>query len=384
MSDQYKKTKIILSIIGISFVQGLQFSISPVLSQIQLYYPEVNISLIQMLITAPTLLSMVMSIAVGSLVVRISKKKLLLVGCFITGITGFIPIASDSFILLFLSRTVYGIGLGIATTLNVAVVAEFFKGKERVVVMGIQAASVGAGMVIITVASGLLGTKGFQYAYFIHIIGFIAMFLIAACLPDTGIQKTNQHEPIKLNKTVVAIAAVGFMEFLFLITFSTNLSMHLSGSLAGSTSVSGNLTGVFSGAQILVGLILGLITNKYTIPTAMFSFTIGAVFLILFPSQAGLLMVGAMFCGFSQGLFVPTAMVILSNSVTPTATAMATACFNVAVCLGQLLSPAVLNTVSKSIFGEVTTSNVYMVSSIGMMITALIAVIVISKNRTVQ
>ena len=380
MSERIKKNNIILSIIGISFVQGLQFSISPVLGQIQLHYPEVNVSLIQMLITAPTLLSMVMSVAVGTLVVRISKKKLLLIGCFITGITGFVPFVWDSFMLLFLSRTIYGIGLGMATTLNAAVVAEFFEGKERVSVMGIQAASVGAGMVVITVASGLLGTIGFQYAYVIHIIGFIAMVLIAVCLPDTGIKKTDRPEPVKLNKRVAAMAVVGFMEFLFLITFSTNLSMHLSGSLAGSSSVSGNLTGVFSGAQILIGLILGLLTNKYTIPTAMFSFSIGAVFLILFPSQAALLMIGAMFCGFSQGLFVPTALVIISNAVRPTAVAMATACFNVAVYLGQLLSPAILNTVSTFIFGEVTTSNVYIISSIGMGITAFITVIMISKE----
>lgn len=377
MLERTKKNNIILSIIGISFVQGLQFSISPVLGQIQLHYPEVNVSLIQMLITAPTLLSMVMSVAVGTLVVRISKKKLLLIGCFITGI---VPFVWDSFMLLFLSRTIYGIGLGMATTLNAAVVAEFFEGKERVSVMGIQAASVGAGMVVITVCSGLLGTIGFQYAYVIHIIGFIAMVLIAVCLPDTGIKKTDRPEPVKLNKRVASMAVVGFMEFLFLITFSTNLSMHLSGSLAGSSSVSGNLTGVFSGAQILIGLILGLLTNKYTIPTAMFSFSIGAVFLILFPSQAALLMIGAMFCGFSQGLFVPTALVIISNAVRPTAVAMATACFNVAVYLGQLLSPAILNTVSTFIFGEVTTSNVYIISSIGMGITAFITVIMISKE----
>lgn len=48
-----KKIKIIISIAAISFIQGLQYCVSPVLGQIQEHYPDVNISLVQMLITAP-------------------------------------------------------------------------------------------------------------------------------------------------------------------------------------------------------------------------------------------------------------------------------------------------------------------------------------------
>ncbi len=73
----------------------------------------------------------------------------------VAGITGFLPYLSDSFGLLFFSRTFYGVGLGLATALNTAVVAEFFEGDERVSVMGIQAASVGAGMVVVTTVGGM-------------------------------------------------------------------------------------------------------------------------------------------------------------------------------------------------------------------------------------
>jgi MFS family permease len=99
-----------------------------------------------MLITAPGLLSMLVSLASGWLVLRITKKQLLIFGALVAGVTGFMPFLSDSFTLLFVSRTLFGVGLGIATTMNVAVVAEFFEGQERVKAMGFQAASVGAGV----------------------------------------------------------------------------------------------------------------------------------------------------------------------------------------------------------------------------------------------
>ena len=227
-----KKIKIIISIAAISFIQGLQYCVSPVLGQIQEHYPDVNISLVQMLITAPALLSMIVAVLSGWLVLKISKKKLLLFASLVAGITGFLPYLSDSFGLLFFSRTFYGVGLGLATALNTAVVAEFFEGDERVSVMGIQAASVGAGMVVVTTVGGMLGAGGFKNAYLINVIGFISLILIACCLPDTG----KAGFPARKNSAEqrsFKISFLGMLEFLFLITFTTNIAMHLSGNLAG-------------------------------------------------------------------------------------------------------------------------------------------------------
>lgn len=368
-----QKTKIILAIVAISFIQGLQYCVSPVLGQIQEHYPHVDVSLVQMLITAPALLSMIVALISGGLVVKISKKKLLLFAALVAGITGFLPCLADSFWLLFLSRTLYGIALGLACTLNTAVVAEFFEGDERVSVMGVQAASIGVGMVIITTLGGRLGGFGFTYSYLTNMIGFLSFIVLAVMLPETRVSVVTQTEKIRLNRRVFQVAFLGFLEFLFLITFTTNIAMHISGELAGDSSVSGILTGVFSGAQIVMGLVLGYVTKvtkKATLPAAMLSFVAGAVLLILFPSNLPVLLAAAVFCGCSQGMFIPQAMVDVANAVTPVATAMASACFTCAMCFGQLVSPGILNTVSKFIYGNISTSNVYTIAAVGMAVSA--------------
>ena len=371
-----EKGKIYAAVVAISFIQGLQYSVSPVLGDIQAHYPGVSVSLIQMLITAPALLSMVVSLVSGWLILKITKKRLLLFGSLVAGITGFAPYLSDSFALLFLSRTLYGVGLGIATTMNVAVVAEFFEGEERVKAMGVQAASVGAGMVVVTTAAGFLGSFGFKASYLVNIIGFLSMLVLLFCLPETGCAKESGSETIRLNSRVFQIDLFGMLELLFLITFTTNIAMHLGGSLAGNTSVSGTLTGLFSAAQIVVGVVLGTIarvTGKYTLPVAMLSFTVGAVLLVLFPANVVMLAIGAVFCGFSQGVFIPTAVTEISNAVAPVATALASATFTCAMNLGQLVSPSLTNTAAKLLFGAVTTSNVYLVSAVGMALSAAAA-----------
>jgi predicted MFS family arabinose efflux permease len=373
-----QKTQIYLSIAGISFIQGLQYCVSPVLGDISAHYPDVDISMVQMLITAPALLSMVVSLISGWLVVKISKKKLLVFASLFAGILGFLPFLADNFWLLFLCRTVFGISLGLATTLNAAVVADFFEGDERVTAMGFQAASVGAGMVVVTTIGGILGSGGFKGAYFINIIGFISMAILALCLPDLGKVKLEGKEKITLTKDVYKISGFAFLLFLFLITFTTNISMHLAGPLEGSSAAAGSLTGVFSTTQIIMGLVLGFIAKifrKYTMPVAMFSFSIGAVILILFPGSYLMLAIGSIFCGFSQGVFIPTALVGVSNAVKASSVAMASAVFTCAMCLGQLFSPLLLNNLARAIFSEVTTTNVYIIAAIGMAISAILATI---------
>jgi predicted MFS family arabinose efflux permease len=370
-----KKVRIILSIIAISFIQGLQFSISPVLGQIKEHYPQISVSMIQMLITTPALFSMVFALASGVLVTKTSKKKLLLFACFVAGITGFIPFLSDRFLLLLFSRTCYGIALGLACTLNTAVVAEFFEGDERVSVMGIQAASVGAGMVIITTLGGMLGTLGFRASYFIHVIAFLSFVVIALCLPDTGKTRMHGAGAFRLNRKVFKISLLGMVVLLFLITYTTNISMHLEGKIAGDPAVAGLLTGVFSGAQIIMGLVLGIVvkrTGKYTFPAAMFLFCAGGILLILFPGNIVMLMAGGVFCGFSQGMFVPRAMCEVSDAVEPDAAAMAAASLICFMCLGQTISPFVLNAGSKLVFQSVTTGHVYLLAVSGMAAAALI------------
>lgn len=383
--NKRKKWKIIVAVVCISFIQGLQFSVSPILGQIFEHYQGVPVSLVQMLVTAPSLISIGVALASGWLAVKVSKKKLLLLASLVAGVSGIVPFWADYFPLLFGARMVYGISLGLSTTLNTAVVADFFEGDERVSVMGIQAASIGAGMVLITTAAGWLGMSAFKNSYWINIIGFLSLILIAVCLPEAPEAKAKEKEKIRLNGEVFTASLFAFLEFLFLIAFTTNISMHIGGALKGNTAVSGMLTGVFSGIQIAAGLMLGRITKitkKYTMPAAMLSFTVGAVLLSLFPADMKMLVLGALFCGFSQGVFIPTGMVNVANAVPPAATAMASAIFTSAMSLGQFISPAVLNGSSKILFGEAATANVYLIAAVGMAGSAVLAFAWKAKKTT--
>ena len=372
--NKSRKIKIILAVVGISFLQGLQYSAAPVLKSIQDAFPDVKTSLVQMLVSGPGFLAMVVALLSGILVTKISKKNLLLIAAVSAFITGFLPFVKESFGLLFACRILYGIPLGLCMSLNGAVVADFFEGEERVQVMGIQAASVGAGMMIVNAVAGALGSVDYRTSYWINLIALLSLFLILAFLPETGRVKTDRENRISLNKDVFIMGVIGFFFLLFLMTFTTNISMHIKGKYEGNTSFAGIANAVYSLIQIVVGFVLGYVTKifkKQTLTAAIVSFAIGAVILVLFPSSAPMIILGALFCGTCQGIFMPTGMVTVTDAVNPQSAAMATAVFSCGLLMGGFISPIVTNAASKLIFGEESTGNVFIIAAVGMLILAV-------------
>ncbi len=375
--------KIYLTVIGISFLQGLQFAPAPVLDKIQQHFPDVDPSLVKSLVTAPSFVGMFFALACGMMVTRITKKNLLLISCIVAVVTGLLPLTTNSFPLLFGCRIVYGFSLGLATALNTAVVAEWFEGEARVRAMGVQAASVGTGMLIAQGGAGILGANAFSNSYFINLIGVLCFLLIFFFLPDTGKAVQSEGNKIRINGRVVIIAVLGLLEYMFLMSYSTNIAGHLSGKLAGDTVAAGNLTSIFSIAQIIIGFLLAYITRitkKATLTVAMTSFVLGDILLIGFPASFPMLCIASVLVGFSQGIFIPTAMVEEANAVPPIAAAMASGVFTCGACIGQVLSPFLLDGVSGAVFGEVTTKGVYTVAAIGMVVSAAFSMYVMFGN----
>jgi len=373
------KLTIKIAIVFIALTQGLQHSISPVLADIREAYPSVGVSTVQTLITVPALMCVVIALASGRLVRKIPKKRILLFGMVILGVCGIIPFLRDSFALLFFSRALLGVGLGISTALNAAVIAEHFEGRERAAVMGLQGAGIGTGMLLCSLLGGLLGSIYYKYAYFLHGIGFVSLLVIWLFLPDRPIVPDEKAKKVRLNAAVVKVSLLTAYEFFFLFIFVTNIAMHLSGNLKGDSSVAGLLTGGFSGIQIVAGLLLGRISRLlqgYTLPVAMLSFAAGCGFLVGFPDVLPMLLLGAMFCGLSQGVFAPQATFEAVNAVEPLSAAMASACIAVAMSLPQFVTPYCVNSLAKLIFGEISTSNAYTIAMICMSALPLLLIAV--------
>ena len=374
------KIRVVATVFAIALINGLQHLLSPVLSSVRDYYPDIDVSLVQMLVTVPTLVGVFFALLTGWLALHVSKKKIFLFAALVSGITGLLPLLSDSFALLFVSRALYGMSLGIVVSLVTALVADFFDGDERVQVMGIQGASVGTGMVLVTTLAGFIGRTDFHHTYYLSILGFISFFAILVLLPEVPVAKPEKGEKkqIRLNAEVFRMAAFIFAEGFFIIIYTTNLSMHLTGALKGDAAIAGTLTGIFSASQIIMGILLGRIakvTGRYTLPVALFSLAAGYLLTALFPGSMSILAVSAVLCGYSQSVYCAKAMQEVTTVVDPDSTPMAASLLTCSLMLSQFVSPVVVNALSGVLFGSVTTTGAYLIGSVGAAAAACAAVL---------
>jgi predicted MFS family arabinose efflux permease len=243
--------------------------------------------------------------------------------------------------------------------------------------MGIQGASVGAGVMLVTTLAGIVGKTDFHNVYYISILAFVAFLVILLLLPERPVSRGDREERkrIRLNAEVWRMAAFIFAEGFFIIVFTTNLSMHLAGTLKGDTAVAGTITGVFSAAQILMGVLLGLIsrvTKHFTLPVAMFALAAGYLLMVFFPDNLPVLLVSAVLCGYSQSVYCSKSMAEVTTVVDPQSTPMAASLLTCALFISQFISPVVINGLSRLIFGEVTTTGAYAISSAGIFIVGVL------------
>jgi predicted MFS family arabinose efflux permease len=296
------------------------------------------------------------------------------------------PLLSDSFGLLLASRALYGIALGIVISLVTALVADFFDGEERIQVMGIQGASVGAGLMLVTALAGFVGRSDFHYVFYISILGFVAFAVMLFLLPDKPVhrEQTGTKKKIRLNRKVWILAAFLFAEGFFIIMFTTNVAMHLAGPLKGDTVAAGTITSVFSAAQIVMGLLLRritAITKKFTLPVAMFFMAAGYLLMAAFPASFVLLLISAVLCGYSQSVYCAGAMAEVTTLVEPESTPMAASVLTCALCISQFISPVVINTVCRMVFAETSATGVYLLGGIGIGLVAVIETIYRKKTK---
>ncbi len=369
-----KTMKMNIVIILTSYSVSLQFTVSPILEKIQTTYPSASVSAVQMLMTVPMLLGAVMALVSGWLVHHISKKRLMLIGSLICFATGMVPMFLGGFLTLFISRAILGIGLGGLTALSASVIADVFEGKARIAAMGLQASAIGGSILLISTISGFLGNMNYRYSMLVHLPALAGMLAIFFLLEDRGKVVDHGGMAFDINKKVYKIVALSAVEFLFLVTFSTNIAMHMSGDLAGNASIAGIITGVFAAAQMLAGVSLQKIskyTKANTLAAAMGSFSISGILLIFFSDNLWVLLSAALFAGLSQGIFVPRAMFEASEIVRPEATAMAAALVSAGLSAGQFLSPMIMNGLSDMVFGQVQTTYVYGIGAVMMAVVSL-------------
>ena len=354
------KGKIKLAIFSFAILMMGIMGISSGLSVIAQHFSDVSQTSIQLLITLPCIVIIVINLIVGKLQEYISKKTLILFGilCFLIG--GVAPAFVESFPVILVFRGVLGIGVGIVQVLSSALVAEHFEGDERSKVMGQLSSAQMIGCAIMVFASGYLALAGWNITFYVHLISIISLICVAAFLPNSKPVKAAATEGRPTGNPKLTRAAFGWAITMLLffiggLVLASYMAFFVTAHNLGTAAQAGQATMIFAIGGFLMGLVYGKLARfarNASLAVGLFMGVI-AYLLVGFAPNIIVVFVGSLIYGFSVTTVFASIMDGTSTSVEPIAVPLA---MSIVVCgqnLGSFLCPYIITPIAASMGADV-------------------------------
>ncbi|MEO1816486.1 MAG: MFS transporter [Acetobacterium sp.] len=371
--------KIKLAILSIASLLMISMTASAILADIELHFPDLEESVVQMVLTLPALLGLIFAFVAGPLSMRISKKSLVifslingLIGGLIALILG--PLAIG---FLLLASVLIGIAQGINATMTLALITDYFTGEESGAMMGLQSAFLNGGSMVLLFTSGLLANIKWNHAYLVYLAFLPVLFIVIKNLPHDRPGRAdltkNSEGAGKLNVSVYFIAAFIFLFGSFFFVFQTNIALLVVSKGYGDATLSGMINTAVSASGMVTGIKYGNLKRRLkmlAIPIGIGAVGMG-LGLIYVSGTLASIFVAAILVGFGIGIVMPTGIFMAANAVKNGMQSTAIALVTAAVNLGMFVSPLLFNMVSLPTASE-SLSTKFIVSSICLLLLAVL------------
>ncbi|HEY3425163.1 MAG TPA: MFS transporter [Negativicutes bacterium] len=390
------KVQIMIPILLFVVFQAAFQAFSPVLAQMKVVFPGASTTLIQMIITIPSLMSIPVALLSGFCATYFTKKRIVQFALSVMFIGGMVPLLIHADIEAVLaSSALIGIGQGFLISISTALISEYFDGNERGTTLGFKQVASNLGIAALTIAIGYLATSAWYNAYYVYILVIPILILVSIFLPngkldDKIIGKGVGTQGIKNVFTPAGIYMFLLMFFMgaTLFTFYTNIAMMITEKGLGDASIVGRVSSVNSIITLIVGFVFGFLLKlfkKYTLTTALLILSV-AFFTLSFSTSLSVITLACALIGLGAGIQQISSVYYLTESVPKTAITMAISIAMALISVGVTASPIMVNTIKRVAFNSETASASLLVAGSAyaiMFIVEIIREMTFNKNSTI-
>lgn len=327
--------------------------ISSILSKVAESYPDISMAGITYLLTSASLAQMVGALVTGVILGRsISFKKLSLIAIGIYVIFGGMPFFfSMSFSVLMVTRVIFGLGLGCWLPICQSYIAKLYDDEvKRADLLGIGMAFFNVGLIIGTMAGGILGALNWRYTFAFYLLALISFVLVAIFMKEPENEAGYKREKIRIPKEAFAILGIFLLAQLDFGIFSAYIS-YVVAEIGGTPILTSSLMTAFSIACIGIAIVFGPLYRLLK----QYIFILVAVLMVLSyvllyrggaAASIPLLFLGAVSCGLATNICTTGVAMMLSITVPQASVAAAMSASMICMNLGTFLTSPFLQIVS--------------------------------------
>lgn len=338
----------LIAVLGVS-------SITPAFPKVEKAF-GINAQEVGLLITVFTLPGVFLTPILGVLADRIGRKKVLVPSLFLFGIAGTLCGFVSDFALLLVFRFLQGIGAASLGSLNVTLIGDIYKGKERAAVMGYSASVLSVGTAGYPAIGGVLAALGWHYPFLLPLLALPVGLLVITSLNNPEPQNEQKLKDYLIstwqsikNVQVLGIFITSIVTFIILYgSYLTYFPFLLDRAFSASTVTIGILMSASSLTTALTSSQLGKLVSRFSekklITAAFFLY---AVSLILIPLMTSIweLILPVIIFGMAQGMNIPSIQTLLASLAPIEYRAAFMSLNGMVLRLGQTLGPVLMGLV---------------------------------------
>ena len=286
----------------------------------------------------------------------ISERLSIILGLILIAFGGSMPVVFQTYSLVFVSRILLGIGIGLINSRAISIISETYAGREQAQMLGLRGSFEVIGNALLTMIVGFIVVLGWSWTFSVYLFALpiLAVYLIFEPKPKVEVEEPQQDETrAKFRKEdILYIVGLSLLAgFVININSANSLripvivdQLHLGSPRQASLILSGMmLMGILSGI-CFEGLFGRFSKNLITI--SMIPFALG-LFMVGFANNLWVMLIGAMLSGFWYSIVVTCVFSDVSTNISPQLIGNATTLILIFCNLGGASAAIVLNLFSK-------------------------------------
>ncbi len=181
-----------IPVLAIGLQDSASACISPAIASICATYPEIPVSIVQLLVTLPSIACCIVSILYGWLSVRVNPRTLVIGGLVLFVVGGMAPMFLTSFEAILACRVVLGMGAGLTLPACDSIIPRLYKGRLRENMMGWNMTVGAIGCTVMIFIGGQFAVQDWHLSFLGYGVGLISLALVLLLLPRIPMVKDDK------------------------------------------------------------------------------------------------------------------------------------------------------------------------------------------------
>ncbi|MCC0630541.1 MULTISPECIES: MFS transporter [unclassified Clostridioides] len=280
-------------------------------------FPYVSPVYVGLLTTIPSLF-LVIGVFLTSLIEnRIGKKYTIITGLIIVGIFGTLPAwYQGSFFILFLSRCLLGLGIGLFNRLLIQMISSLYQKdtRNKVKALGLESACEGLGGIIMTISVGQLIKRNWSISFIVYGFAIVSLVFVAIFIPNQRLNLVNTEEidtQVSVSKErrtkSILLGFILFCIVLLFINYNLQITPLLIERSIGNATNGSNMIAAIAAGAFIAGNLFGvtyMYLKRWLLPIAAFIAGI-SIFLTNLSSSVIFILICSLTLGFAFRNIMP-------------------------------------------------------------------------------